>query len=38
MRRYERGPDAAFHDGLLFDLLIEEFIDPDRVINPDASK
>ena len=25
MRRYERGPDGAFHDGLLLDLLVEEF-------------
>ena len=24
MRRYERGPDGNFHDGLLMDLLIEE--------------
>lgn len=24
MRRYERGPDGSFHDGLLMDLLIEE--------------
>ena len=28
-RRYERGPDGTFHDGLLLDLLREEFIDPD---------
>lgn len=27
MRRYERGPDGTFHDGLLMDLLAEEFID-----------
>ena len=27
MRRYERGPDGTFHDGVLFDLLAEEFID-----------
>jgi aminoglycoside 6'-N-acetyltransferase len=25
MRRYERGPDGTFHDGLLMDLLAEEF-------------
>jgi aminoglycoside 6'-N-acetyltransferase len=25
MRRYERGPDGTFHDGLLMDLLREEF-------------
>jgi aminoglycoside 6'-N-acetyltransferase len=25
MRRYERGPDGEFHDGLLMDLLREEF-------------
>ena len=24
MRRYERGPDGAFHDGLLMDLLADE--------------
>jgi len=24
MRRYERGPDGSFHDGLFMDLLIEE--------------
>ena len=27
MRRYERGPDGTWHDGLLMDLLKEEFID-----------
>lgn len=26
MRRYERGPDGTFHDGLLMDLLREEFV------------
>jgi aminoglycoside 6'-N-acetyltransferase len=26
MRRYERGPDGEWHDGLLMDLLAEEFI------------
>ena len=26
MRRYERGPDGTWHDGLLMDLLAEEFI------------
>jgi len=25
MRRYERGPDGTWHDGLLMDLLAEEF-------------
>src|SRR5215210_7030084 len=25
MRRYERGPDGEWHDGLLMDLLAEEF-------------
>jgi aminoglycoside 6'-N-acetyltransferase len=25
MRRYERGPDGSFHDGLLMDLLRDEF-------------
>ena len=24
MRRYERGPDGTFHDGLLMDLLADE--------------
>jgi hypothetical protein len=24
MRRYERGADATFHDGLLMDLLADE--------------
>lgn len=24
MRRYERGPDGTFHDGLLMDLLLDE--------------
>jgi aminoglycoside 6'-N-acetyltransferase len=27
MRSYERGPDGTWHDGLLMDLLKEEFID-----------
>jgi aminoglycoside 6'-N-acetyltransferase len=27
MRRYELGPDGEFHDGLLMDLLADEFID-----------
>ena len=27
MRRYERGPDGTFHDGLLMDLLRDEFED-----------
>ena len=26
MRKYERGPDGTFHDGLLMDLLAGEFI------------
>lgn len=25
MRKYERGPDGAWHDGLLMDMLAEEF-------------
>jgi aminoglycoside 6'-N-acetyltransferase len=25
MRRYERGPDGEFHDGLLMDLLRDDF-------------
>jgi len=28
MRRYERGPDGTFHDGLLMDLLAEELTAP----------
>jgi aminoglycoside 6'-N-acetyltransferase len=28
MRRYERGPDGEWHDGLLMDLLAEELISP----------
>jgi aminoglycoside 6'-N-acetyltransferase len=27
MRNYERGPDGTWHDGLLMDLLREEFVD-----------
>ncbi|CAN5725078.1 GNAT family protein [soil metagenome] len=27
MRNYERGPDGTWHDGLLMDLLKEEFVD-----------
>ena len=27
MRRYERGPDGEWHDGLLMDLLAEELLD-----------
>jgi aminoglycoside 6'-N-acetyltransferase len=27
MRRYERGPDGEWHDGLLMDLLAEELVD-----------
>jgi aminoglycoside 6'-N-acetyltransferase len=27
MRRYERGPDGQWHDGLLMDLLAEEIVD-----------
>ncbi len=26
MRRYELGPDGTWHDGLLMDMLAEEFI------------
>jgi len=26
MRRYERGPDGTWHDGLLMDLLREELL------------
>ena len=29
LRQYERGPDGAFHDGLLMDLLADELIRPD---------
>jgi aminoglycoside 6'-N-acetyltransferase len=28
MRRYERGPDGIWHDGLLMDLLSGELTDP----------
>jgi aminoglycoside 6'-N-acetyltransferase len=28
LRRYERGPDGTWHDGLLMDLLAEEVRDP----------
>lgn len=28
MRRYERGPDGTWHDGLLMDLLADELTDP----------
>jgi RimJ/RimL family protein N-acetyltransferase len=28
MRRYERGPDGAWHDGLLMDLLSGELAQP----------
>ena len=28
MRRYERGPDGTFHDGLLMDMLAEELVNP----------
>jgi aminoglycoside 6'-N-acetyltransferase len=27
MRRYERGPDGVWHDGLLMDMLVDEFQD-----------
>jgi aminoglycoside 6'-N-acetyltransferase len=27
LRRYERGPDGTWHDGLLMDLLADEFVD-----------
>jgi aminoglycoside 6'-N-acetyltransferase len=26
MRSYERGPDGTWHDGLLMELLAEEFV------------
>jgi aminoglycoside 6'-N-acetyltransferase len=29
MRRYERGPDGTFHDGVLLDLLAEDFVAED---------
>lgn len=28
LRRYERGPDGTFHDGLLMDLVAEELVRP----------
>jgi aminoglycoside 6'-N-acetyltransferase len=30
MRRYERGPDGSWHDGLLMDLLADEFSERSR--------
>jgi hypothetical protein len=33
MRNYERGPDGVWHDGLLMDMLKEEFC-PDRRAYP----
>jgi aminoglycoside 6'-N-acetyltransferase len=30
MRDYERGPDGTWHDGLLMDLLRNEFVDADE--------
>ena len=30
MRRYERGPDGTWHDGLLMDLLPEDLTEPER--------
>jgi aminoglycoside 6'-N-acetyltransferase len=30
MRRYERGPDGEWHDGLLMDLLVEDFSASDK--------
>jgi aminoglycoside 6'-N-acetyltransferase len=30
MRRYERGPDGTWHDGLLLDMLAGELADPTR--------
>ena len=29
MRRYERGPDGIWHDGLLMDLLSSDLTDPE---------
>jgi aminoglycoside 6'-N-acetyltransferase len=31
MRRYERGPDGSWHDGLLMDLLADELTEPGPV-------
>ncbi len=28
MRRYERGPEGDWHDGLLMDILAEELVSP----------
>jgi aminoglycoside 6'-N-acetyltransferase len=28
LRRYERGPDGTWHDGLLMELLAEDLVDP----------
>lgn len=30
MRRYERGPDGTWHDGLFMELLAHELIDDDE--------
>jgi aminoglycoside 6'-N-acetyltransferase len=35
MRNYERGPDGTWHDGLLMDLLREEFVDAEGSDSPD---
>lgn len=35
MRRYERGPDGTWHDGLLMDLLAEELVDHPRTEGSD---
>jgi uncharacterized protein (TIGR03083 family) len=42
MRKYERGPDGAWHDGLLMDLLAGELTygkaDPMTELNPDRAR
>ncbi len=32
MRKYERAPDGTWHDGLLMDLLAEEFLDAEGAV------
>ena len=38
LRRYERGPDGRWHDGLLLDLLPEDLTEPGRLPACDTSK
>jgi aminoglycoside 6'-N-acetyltransferase len=38
MRRYERGPDGCWHDGLLMDLLPEDLTSPATVHAPPPNR